>query len=100
MTDNATVRDGICAAIRTAWLASGTTSSLTLLWDDVVGDPPGVDANGMAKAWGRVTVRTVTSLGSTHAPAGARKFTIEGAVTIQIFTPFGDGHDQGDDDLE
>ncbi len=91
MTTRAQARDAISGAINVAWLASGVTSAIALHWDDVKLDPPGEDKDGNAVAWARVTVVHFTSTQETLAGPGSRKHQTEGAVTVQIFTPVGDG---------
>ncbi len=88
-------RDAVMGVIRTAWLASGTTSSLTLLYDNVVGDQPDESGTpGQAEAYGRVTVRNAVGPAVTIGASPIHEAT--GFVSVQVFTPFGDGHALGD----
>lgn len=90
-------RDAIIGTIRTAWLASGTTSSIALTYDNVADDKVGEDSSGLPLPWARVTVRHLTSPQETLGGVGNRKHLTEGLVTVQVFTPFGDGHAQADE---
>lgn len=84
-------RDSILTLIRTAWLADGNSSGIPLLWWDVAQDPPEMGA------WARVTVRHGTGFQATLAgETGNRRFTRPGVVTVQIFTPSGDGLELSD----
>lgn len=96
MTTATEARDAISETINTAWLASGVTSAIALQWDNVKADPVGEDADGNALPWGRVTVRTFLTEQETLGGVGNRKHLTEGQVTIQVFTPSGDGHTLGD----
>lgn len=96
MTTQVEARDAINNAINVAWLASGVTGAIELQWDNVKADPVGEDANGNSLPYARVTVRHFTSTQETLAGPGNRKHQTEGAVTVQIFTPTGDGHTLAD----
>lgn len=101
MTTITQARDAIAGIINTAWLASPTTSSLTLLWDNVKGDPPAEDGStGKAEAWGRVAVRHTIGENDTLGPIGGRRYLFGGTVTVQLFAPIGDGHSQLDEMVE
>lgn len=93
MTTITSARDAINTIIRTAWLASGTTSAIALLFDDVVGDKPGDDVTNPSKnlPYARVTVRHTGRTQETLGGVGARKHQTSGVVTVQVFTPYGDG---------
>jgi hypothetical protein len=96
VTTRAVARDAINGAINTAWLASGVTSAIALQWDDVKADPVEVDANGNALPWARVTVVHFNSTQEVLGGVGRRKHRTEGAVTVQVFTPEGDGRTLSD----
>ena len=96
MTTQTVARDAIVDTINDAWLASGTTSAIELQFDNVKADPVGEDADGNALPYARVTVRHFTSEQETLGGVGSRKHQTEGAVTIQVFTPVGDGHTLAD----
>lgn len=89
-------RDAIAGVINDAWQASATTTDLELHWDDVVADPLGEDADGNAVAYGRCTIRHLVAEQETLGGPGVRKHQIEGVVTVQIFTPYGDGQGLAD----
>lgn len=81
-------RDEILEYITTSWNAQA--SPPLLLYDDKTRDLP-EDAS-----WGRVTLQHNVfgqrTLGGKPAQGGGgRRFTRTGLVTVQIFTPFGDG---------
>ena len=93
MTSPTTARNTLVGALRTAWLASGTTSAIELQYDNVRDDPPtGVDAEGRPLPFGRITMRHTGGTQETLGNVGARKFDSGGVVTMQIFTAPGDGH--------
>lgn len=100
MTTQTVARDAIADTINDAWLASGVTSAIELQWDNVKADPVGEDSDGNALPFGRVTVRHFTSTQETLGGVGSRKHQTEGAVTIQVFTPVGDGHVLADSIVE
>jgi len=80
-------RDEMCAVIQTAWDATdAVTAGLPMLYPDKAQKTP---SNG---AYGRVTILhggggQATLSGET----GARRFRHTGIVTVQVFTPIGDG---------
>lgn len=78
--------DAIYAIFRTAWINSGQDGSL-IKYTDVAGEKPAGELT-----WARVTVAHATGNQSTLAGGnGTRRFRNVGTVTIQIFTPIGDG---------
>ena len=85
-------RDVIAKAVNDAWTASPVTSAIALHWDNVVADVVDVDTDGRALPWARVTVRHQTSTQETIGGPSCRKSLVEGLLTLQIFTPAGDGH--------
>lgn len=91
MTTQRQARDAVMDRINTAWLASATTQSLPIVWDDVDGSKPGYDTDGKAVAWARVTMRHQAGSQETMANVGQRRYAATGLVTVQIFTPIGDG---------
>jgi hypothetical protein len=91
----AQARDAIGVLINTAWLAGPPTDVIPMLWDNVKGDPPGEDGSTtQAGPFARTTVRVTEAAQITQ---GRRRFQTTGTVTVQIFTPFGDGHTLGDE---
>ena len=91
----AQARDAVMGLIETAWTASGAaTENAPLHFANVKSDRPGEDgSSSQAEAWGRVSVQMVESPQSTQ---GRRRWLTTGILTVQIFTPFGDGHLLGD----
>lgn len=84
-------RDVSLGLLRTAWLADSTSQDIPLLWWDTAQDPP---SNG---AWARVTMRHGEAFQATLAgETGSRRFTRTGVITVQIFTPTGDGLELSD----
>ena len=76
----------IHTTFRTAWLADPSSVNIPVLYSDVPSDPPDVGA------WARVSVKStdrsqVTLVGDT----GSRRFRGLGLVTVEIYTPRGDG---------
>ncbi len=100
MSTQTQARDAISSTINVAWLADALTLGIALQWDNVTSDPVGEDSDGHALPWARATVRHFTSTQETLGGPGARKHQTEGAVTIQIFTPAGDGNVLGDQIVE
>ena len=92
MTTATGARDAVLNAVNVAWLASGTTSGIAILWGDVAADAVGHDADGNALPWARASTVTISSTRETNAGPGSRKHLTEGILTVQIFTPSGDGH--------
>jgi hypothetical protein len=64
-----------------AWIAAGYDVS-DVRWNDVPGTLP-------TRTWARVTVRHDS--GAQHTFGEQRTFTNTGTVTVQVFTPIGDG---------
>lgn len=79
-------RDEICAVFRTAWIAGPPSSTLPVLYPDVSQEIPA------SSAWARVTVaHNVGGQATLANESGQRRFRHVGIVTVQIFTPTGDG---------
>lgn len=96
MTTITEARDAIISTFRTAWLASGTTASLTLLYDDKDGSKPGLNSAGVAQSYARITVRHQAGSAETVGGPGIGKDVQEGLVVVQCFTPKGDGYAAAD----
>lgn len=91
----AQARDAVGLLINTAWIAAPASSAIPMLWDNVKGDKPGEDGTTtQAGPFARTTVRVTEAAQITQ---GRRRFQTTGTVTVQIFTPFGDGHTLGDE---
>jgi len=85
-------RDEILAKFHEAWDADETSAEVPVLYSDIAQDVP---AEG---AWARVTVRHASGNQATLSSGiGQRRFRHEGAVIVQIFTPFNDGMEDSDD---
>lgn len=82
-------RDEIHALFHAAWDAT----QKTVIYDDIKGEIPKTnDPAGNPDAWARITVQHATSNQATLANhLGKRRFTRNGLVTVQIFTPLGTG---------
>ncbi|HET6417983.1 MAG TPA: phage tail terminator-like protein [Polyangiales bacterium] len=100
MTTQTEARDAVMDAIRDAWLADALTMGIALQWDNVKADPLGEDDDGNPLPWARVSVRHIFSGQETIAGPGSRKHQTEGVVTVQVFTPSGDGHSLADQIVE
>ncbi len=92
MTTATVARDAVLGTVNTAWLASGTTSSIAIQFDNVAADLVLEDDDGNALPWARATTRTISSIQETLGGVGSRKHITEGILTVQLFTPSGDGH--------
>jgi hypothetical protein len=88
----AEARDAVVEIVTTAWDAAPPSDSIAMHYDDVKADKPGGTTEALPFA--RTTVRILSSPQSTQ---GRRRYLTSGAVTVQIFTPFGDGHTLGDE---
>lgn len=78
-------RDAIQTLFKTAWDAQTPPVPVVLYEDVVVDIPPATDP------WVRVTVRHGPSTQVTLGETGGRRFRRLGVVTVQVFTPVGDG---------
>ena len=89
-------RDAIIGLIETAWEASGAASELVLmLYENTPGDKPGEDAStGKSLPYAKTSIRHRTSPQITQG--SARRYLTEGVVTVEIYTPLGDGHTLSD----
>lgn len=98
MPSIATARDDMIGMVNTAWTAVGApTENVTLLFGDVSGDEPNSGSTYEIQPFGRATVQHFgggqTSLSND---TGSKTFTRTGLITVQIFTPAGDGYDLAD----
>lgn len=95
----ATVRDEILAAFKDAWEENTSSSSVLVLYENVPGEPPDQadPITGKIPPYVRVSVRHLTGEQATLAGAlGTRTFRRDGIVTVQVFTPTGDGFTEAD----
>lgn len=89
-------RTEIVTLLRTAWELGPPTDTVPLFYDDVEFEKPtGVDANGRALPWARISVRFFGGEQETLGPAGSRRFLNSGLVTLEVYTASGDGHTAG-----
>lgn len=80
-------RDEILGSLNTAWLAGAESASLPLFFEDTRFDRPATGAYAMA------SVRKVESIQATLAGTdGQKRWRTFGTVTVEVFTPRGDGH--------
>ena len=87
-------RDAVIRIVDDEWKSNGVTSAFQMQYDNVKSDKPGEDgATTQPEPWGRTTVRIITAPQTTQ---GRRRFETTGSLTVQVFTPFGDGHELGD----
>jgi hypothetical protein len=85
-------RDEILAKFHEAWDADTTSADVPVLYSD---QPQEVPDSG---AWARITVRHLAGGQVTLSnSSGSRRFRHEGTIFVQIFTPFNDGMELGDD---
>ncbi|RKZ20191.1 hypothetical protein DRQ50_00095 [bacterium] len=88
----AQARDEILGTFQTAWLADSVSQLLPVLYSDVSQEPPD------AGAWARVTINHTASRQATlSGETGARRYRRFGFVTVQLFTPTGEGLTLGDE---
>lgn len=79
-------RDEMLTTFRTAWTAGPPSSTLPVLYPDVSQEVPS------SGAWARVTVKhSYGEQATLSGETGQRRFRHTGIVTVQIFTPTGDG---------
>ncbi len=84
----ADARDEILAVVKavTDTIAALGTASENVIWDDTQRTKP--EGQDPPPTWARVIVRHVTSeLVALVSDAGARRYTKQGLLTIQLFTP-------------
>lgn len=87
-------RDAVVSLVRTAWIAGPSSAAIPLAFDNVKFDKPGEDGSTTeAGPWAKITTRIISAGSETQ---GNRRFTTEGVLTVQIFTPTGDGNTLGD----
>lgn len=86
VVNKAQARDEVMALLRTAWLANSTSCGLPLLFWDKDQKPPS------AGGWARATMQHISGRAATLGNAeGVRRYRHTGTVTVQLFTPTGDG---------
>jgi len=88
-SDPALARDAILDHFTTEWNAQASPPELR--YDDRTQDLPSGDVS-----WARVSVLHNTGRQNTMGETGNRRFRKTGIVTVQIFTPFGDGLTESD----
>jgi len=94
---DAEAENAVLGAFRTAWLASGTTSSIGLLWPNVEGTEEDLggnryDAEQNPLPYARPVFAVLVSGQETLGPVGVAKYLTEAILRVQIFTPPGDGY--------
>jgi hypothetical protein len=94
----AQARDEVFTLFRTAWLANSTSQDVELRYEDVGPEgPPTAPANGSAPPWALIQMRHAAGDQiSLSGETGSRIFDSRGIITVQVFTPRGDGLDQND----
>jgi len=87
--------DLVCGVVKTAWDAAAVTADLPLEWDDVKGDTPGESpaGSGLSGAFGRVTIRTLSSPQDTQGMR--RRYLTTAALVVQVLVPVGGGNALG-----
>lgn len=86
----AQARDEMIAQVNTPWKLANPT--LPLLFDDRKGDKP------TRGAWARVSIRHNRGEQETLAgPIGNRMFFRDGLITVEVYTPQGDGLSKADE---
>lgn len=84
MTTPVEAKDIIFSIFKDAWDAAG----FYVVWSDLPNAKP-----PSARVWARVTIRHATGRQTTlgGGSPGARQYTSEGTVFVQVFAPVGDG---------
>ena len=91
MTTLTQARDEVQAQFRTVWLADPISAQLPVLYMDVADVPP------EEGAWARINVQHGSGGQRTlSGDTGQRRYGRTGVVTVQIFTPRGDGMELND----
>ena len=95
MTTTAQARDAAIGVVLTAWQTTGAISAdVPMHYDNVKSDKPGESGSSSnAASYARTTVRV---LGAGAATQGQRRVESDANITVQVFTPMGDGHTLGD----
>lgn len=93
MTTELQARDEAGVLFFAAW-----PSDIPVIYDDVGGDPPIAPNDGSRPpAWARYQFRLFGGTQATLASdVGSRRFIRSGIITVQVFTPLGDGLTLGD----
>jgi hypothetical protein len=87
-------RDEILTHFKTAWdtaVFGKDYEDMPIFYDDVAGDTP------PNTPWIRIRVQHNSGSQRSMGEEGNRKFTRFGILTIQLFTPFGDGSGVSDE---
>ena len=97
MTSQAEADDLVMGVVTTAWTAPAAASAaFPMLYDNVganlPGDTwePGGNDDSQDEPYARATIRT--SLEGQSTQGRQRKFETQSFITVQVFTPVGDGH--------
>lgn len=86
--------DAVYKLVNDAWLAAGASASVPMTFEDVRADKPGEDGTTtQAGPWARTSIRII---GASQITQGTRRFGSTGVVTVQIFTPMGEGRSLSD----
>lgn len=87
-------RNEILTLFKTQWEADPLSASIQVFYDDVKGDVPqtGDDDTFQPSPFARVKIEHTTGGQSTLSGSiGTRTFTRNGLITVQVFTPSGQG---------
>ena len=86
-------RNEVFTLFRTAWLADASSLGVELRYEDVgPTDPPKIPTGGDAPSWVRIQLRHADGdQSSLGGETGTRIFERFGIITVQVFTPTGDG---------
>lgn len=93
-------KDDIFERFRTEWEGDAASTSIPVKWPDVAqGEfpPKTQDADGEPVPWARITILHNLGAGGEAAISGdggvgaRRRYTRFGVVTVELFTPWGDG---------
>jgi hypothetical protein len=92
----AQARDAAISVVDAAWKASGAaTETVAMQYGNVKQSKPSESgSSGSANSYARISVQVISQ---PQATIGARRrYESLAILTVQIFTPFGDGHELAD----
>lgn len=87
-------RDEILTVLKTAWDAGVESAGVPIYYQNTEGDPANTQITGTTdpSSWARATLlHNIRRQGALSAATGHILYEIEGILTIQLFTPHGDG---------
>lgn len=86
IADTGAGRDAIAAMFKAAWEADTVSDDIEVRYDDRAVELPDSDV-----AWVRLNIQHSLGQQTTLGGENGRRFTRSGVVTVQVFTPVGEG---------